>query len=223
MYTETDRICSLLGNLDRCIQLRRVCTAAIAIDDKSFLQYDSQSDLALKDATALGRTLDATTALLNRLQRYSDRVGAYAVNFVSNRGQDIWAELLDQKTLANLEHMLNCLRYATLEALAYCYLQVVGAEFAHWHSYWQQRWQTGDAWFAEWPGGRRPLNTTWPWDVKTSLLVLWGVCWMFYGNGGMPRKPQAAGFFSESTSEGQPPQATPQPGFSITGKFYGHI
>lgn len=35
-------------------------------------------------------------------------------------------------------------------------------------------------WFFEWPGGRHPLNTTWPWaDVKPSLVVLWGVCWMF--------------------------------------------
>lgn len=45
----------------------------------------------------------------------------------------------------------------------------------------------GIGWFFEWPSGRHPLNSTWPWaDVKPSLLVLWGVCWMFfptfYGN-----------------------------------------
>lgn len=39
----------------------------------------------------------------------------------------------------------------------------------------------GIGWFFEWPGGRHPLNSTWPWaDVKPSLVVLWGVCWMFY-------------------------------------------
>jgi hypothetical protein len=39
----------------------------------------------------------------------------------------------------------------------------------------------GVGWFFEWPSGRHPLNSTWPWaDVKPSLLVLWGVCWMFY-------------------------------------------
>ncbi|TEY86642.1 hypothetical protein BOTCAL_0005g00080 [Botryotinia calthae] len=39
----------------------------------------------------------------------------------------------------------------------------------------------GVGWFLEWPGGQRPLNSTWPWsEVKLSILVLWGVCWMFY-------------------------------------------
>lgn len=39
----------------------------------------------------------------------------------------------------------------------------------------------GVGWFLEWPGGQRPLNSTWPWSgVKLSVLVLWGVCWMFY-------------------------------------------
>lgn len=38
----------------------------------------------------------------------------------------------------------------------------------------------GVGWFFEWPSGLHPLNSTWPWaDVKPSLLVLWGVCWMF--------------------------------------------
>ncbi|KAH6682612.1 hypothetical protein B0J14DRAFT_129165 [Halenospora varia] len=38
----------------------------------------------------------------------------------------------------------------------------------------------GSGWFFEWPGGKHPLSSTWPWaDVKPSLLVLWGVCWMF--------------------------------------------
>ena len=37
------------------------------------------------------------------------------------------------------------------------------------------------AWISidEWPDGRRLLSTTWPWNVKIALVVLWGVCWMF--------------------------------------------
>lgn len=43
----------------------------------------------------------------------------------------------------------------------------------------------GVGWFLEWPQGRRLLNSTWPWaGVKPSLMVLWGVCWMFYMRSG---------------------------------------
>ena len=37
------------------------------------------------------------------------------------------------------------------------------------------------AWISinEWPDSRRFLSTTWPWNVRVALLVLWGVCWMF--------------------------------------------
>ena len=30
------------------------------------------------------------------------------------------------------------------------------------------------------PGKRRPPSPCWPWNIRTSLIVLWGVCWMFY-------------------------------------------
>ena len=33
--------------------------------------------------------------------------------------------------------------------------------------------------FAEYPGGIRHLCTTMPWTIWPSLVVLWGVCWMF--------------------------------------------
>jgi hypothetical protein len=34
--------------------------------------------------------------------------------------------------------------------------------------------------FAEFPNQRRPKCTTMPWNIWPSLVVLWGVCWMFY-------------------------------------------
>jgi hypothetical protein len=34
--------------------------------------------------------------------------------------------------------------------------------------------------FAEFPNRRRPKCTTMPWDIWPSLVVLWGVCWMFH-------------------------------------------
>jgi len=34
--------------------------------------------------------------------------------------------------------------------------------------------------FSEFPGGIRPPCTTMPWTIWPALVVLWGVCWMFY-------------------------------------------
>jgi hypothetical protein len=34
--------------------------------------------------------------------------------------------------------------------------------------------------FVEWPDGEPPLSTTMPWNIRPCLVVLWGVCWMFY-------------------------------------------
>ena len=36
--------------------------------------------------------------------------------------------------------------------------------------------------FFEFPDGIRHICTTMPWTIWPSLLVLWGVCWMFYGS-----------------------------------------
>jgi hypothetical protein len=38
----------------------------------------------------------------------------------------------------------------------------------------------GDKWCAEFSNNRRPVSTTWPWSIRPSLAVIWGVCWMFY-------------------------------------------
>jgi len=36
---------------------------------------------------------------------------------------------------------------------------------------------------AKWfPNRRRPPCSTMPWMIRPSLVVLWGVCWMFYGS-----------------------------------------
>jgi hypothetical protein len=34
--------------------------------------------------------------------------------------------------------------------------------------------------FSEFPNRLRPLCTTMPWTIWPALVVLWGVCWMFY-------------------------------------------
>lgn len=79
--------------------------------------------------------------------------------------------LILQGKLHNLEYYLN-----TYIEFDYVHVrQRLGEEVS------RLRAVFGSGWFFEWPSGQHPLNTTWPWaDVKPSLMVLWGVCWMFF-------------------------------------------
>ncbi|KAI4286996.1 MAG: hypothetical protein L6R35_003753 [Caloplaca aegaea] len=91
------------------------------------------------------------------------------------------------KSVANLERDLKYLQRAAFEALIFHGLRsleehVQQWHHQQWHRQWQQERQLDFGWFSEWPNGRRPLSTTWPWNIKPSLVVLWGVCWMFYDN-----------------------------------------
>ena len=86
----------------------------------------------------------------------------------------------DPLFVANLIHLLRRLRYVLFTILVFQSLQRLDEVAANWQSYWLLLSKIGDDWFSEWPGGQRPLSTTWPWNIRPSLVVLWGVCWMFY-------------------------------------------
>lgn len=92
---------------------------------------------------------------------------------------EVCDKLKCEKFLANLEHLIRCLRHAVIEALFQETLRLLEIQF--WGQYLQQQ-RVIEGCFAEWPNGQPPLNTTWPWNVKPSLVVLWGVCWMFFDN-----------------------------------------
>jgi hypothetical protein len=52
---------------------------------------------------------------------------------------------------------------------------------------------SGDKSCSEYSSGKRPASTTWPWSIKPSLAVLWGVCWMFAMVGMFPQLPPGWG------------------------------
>lgn len=101
---------------------------------------------------------------------------------------------LDEVQLANLEHLLLCLEYQLLRVLVTKLVEIV-----HKHLIECQRDQSkcSEDWFFEFPDARHPLSTTWPWSIKPSLAVLWGVCWMFYDhNNHNNQSPQPAPSYS---------------------------
>lgn len=160
----------------------------IAAHDCLFFQHNPHLVGPTKRLNKLGKVLRLRSALSNRLQ---DLSGNHALR--KNRGlfkDQLGGESYCEKLIANLEHILRSLHQTALEAVIYHYFKVAEVHILHWHLHWQHSKRIGEEWFAEWPSGHRPLSTTWPWNIKTSLLVLWGVCWMFYGpSGNNNRRP----------------------------------
>lgn len=105
------------------------------------------------------------------------------------------------------QHLLWSNRQSALDAIIRNLFKILEAHIRHSQLRWQHSRRIGEGWFAEWPNGHRPLSTTWPWNIKPSLLVLWGVCWMFYGPSGnnkgkTTRNPRGAASLGEDLGTG---------------------
>lgn len=80
---------------------------------------------------------------------------------------------------ANLEHLLLCLEQQLVLQFVKQLVDIVRKNVFDCQ---RDHERFCKEWFFEFPDARHPLSTTWPWAIKPSLAVLWGVCWMFYEN-----------------------------------------
>ena len=164
---------SQLKDLDLYLHCGDLPLRDVAAQDSLFLQHDFHFAGAIRTTERAYCILDLTNALLRRIQNM-----AFGDSIRKANGSLSCDNFKCEKFVANLEHLLRYLRQIALDAIVrHC----VDFVILYWHDYWQHQRRMDEGWFAEWPNGQRPLSTTWPWNVKPSLLVLWGVCWMFYG------------------------------------------
>ena len=84
---------------------------------------------------------------------------------------------LNEAYLANLEHLLLCLEEQLVQRLISVCIDLVQK---HLEECQKDQGKHCQDWFFEFPDARHPLSTTWPWSIRPSLAVIWGVCWMFY-------------------------------------------
>lgn len=78
---------------------------------------------------------------------------------------------------ANLEHILLCLEMDLLQLIIRRTWMQIEKYLVDWQT--EKRLRRED-WFFVFPNALHPLSTTWPWGIRPSLAVIWGVCWMFY-------------------------------------------
>lgn len=165
-------------------------------------------------------TLCRTGALTRWLHYWS---GSHAVRKSSGLDQvSLSGELIWNKSDIDLHYLVWSLEKAALEAIIHRLLKIVEVHTPHSHVRWQHAKRIGEGWYAEWPNCHRPLSTTWPWNIKPSLLVLWGVCWMFYGPSDnnanrTTRNPRGAAPLSEDLRTGH---VSSQSRRRQTGEFF---
>jgi hypothetical protein len=157
-----------------------------AADDKLFLQQRKEPNFGRMNWKRLAKNIQLVDNVLDFLQSFN--TGAVDETDDSDSAYELNLTYLDEKTCANLEHLLLRIRHSLQATLTSFFAEVLQAEVSKWRSHWKRQLKFGgDKWCSEYSSSRRPLSTTWPWSIRPSLAVLWGVCWMFYPPAGDDR------------------------------------
>lgn len=179
----------------------------VAADDKLLLSHaqDNLIETLTQHATLpqAAYMFDSSTLLIGKLEALqSNKAGRWAEADADCK------KLNEESYIANLLHLLRRLQHILFQVLVHRSITRLDEFALHWQTYWQQQKKLGEDWFTEWPSGHRPLSTTWPWNIRPSLVVLWGVCWKFYTpeqkNEEKPRSPVAQQLVDESLNWSMP-------------------
>ena len=116
---------------------------------------------------------DLSTFLIHKLEAIWSDNGCASQEWASYN--DDCQRLKDEKYVANLLHFLRRLQHFLFQILVHRSIKRLDEVHDDWqkHDSRQEGKALDDDWFSEWPSGQRPLSTTWPWNIRPSLVVLW--------------------------------------------------
>ncbi|KAL9126503.1 MAG: hypothetical protein Q9217_004449 [Psora testacea] len=178
----------LLQEIDSRALVSGTSLAALASQDRLLLKHHDYHLPLVKNITQLRGFVHITVALLDGLHSMSTEHNGDDRSFASSNLR--YGDFTCRKFHANMLHLILSLQQAAFNAIVRYFLDLIEDSILRWYQFWLHKKGAIDDWFAEWPNGHRPLSTTWPWNIKPALLVLWGVCWMFYDNEGIaPQNP----------------------------------
>lgn len=165
----------LLHQIDRSINQNK-SLGVVAADNKLFLRRLDGFDLKPLSLNELASLVIVVKDLLQTLKRKT--VQTSKVKTIVE-GNEVIDSTLDETYLANLEHILLCFQDQILRLLV---ARLIGLAQKHLIDCQKDQGKESDDWFSVFPDSRHPLSTTWPWSIKPSLAVIWGVCWMFFAD-----------------------------------------
>ena len=167
-------ITRLLSELNQSVSYRGNAVNTVAKSNALFLERKTDFHIKRLSLSELVERLITVKDLLDTLRQASpSRRGARTFC----EGNEVLDSRLDETFLANLEHLLLCLQDQLIHLLVSNCVQLVRRHVLECQ---KDQSKHSEEWFSEFPDARHPLSTTWPWSIRPSLAVIWGVCWMFY-------------------------------------------
>lgn len=163
---------SMLSSVDYKLSRAGVAFSTVAGDDKLFLKH---SNAPILEGCTLTETVRLLVATQNAINSLAECRLLYGDDWLVAQGTDVGLSM-DDVFIANYEHLLLRLRAELIEALARKALEEL---LRGGHDKKQRKLLS---WFTEFAEKPQPLSASFPWTIKPSLAVLWGVCWMFYDN-----------------------------------------
>lgn len=177
----------MLQDVDEKLSPPGSALSAIASDESLFLKQHTGLNL---EACTLNDIIQSLAAVHEAITVLEACRSQYGDDWLINQGQDAGLNF-DELFLANYEHLLWRLRTQLIDELARKALEtlLLGG--------YDKKQQRLLSWFTEFADKPRALST-FPWTIKPSLAVLWGVCWMFYEHRGQNNAQRSSMRVSQS-------------------------
>ncbi|KAB2108306.1 hypothetical protein AG0111_0g2923 [Alternaria gaisen] len=164
-----DEVQHMLRSVDGKLHAAGNTFSSIAGSNKLFLKHHNTP---IFEACSLNETIQILVAVHEAINVLTECRQQYGDDWLLAQGLDAGL-ILDENFIANYEHLLLRLQTDLIEALAQkAFKELLDGD----HDKKQRKLL---AWFTEFAEKPQALST-FPWTIKPSLAVLWGVCWMFY-------------------------------------------
>jgi hypothetical protein len=145
--------------------------SVVAGNNKLFLKHNN---VPIFEGCSLHQTIQLLVTVQEALSTFAACRSQYGDDWLIAQGIDFGLDDIDDIFIANYEHLLLRLQAELVQVLTRKALEELlrGGQ--------DKRQRKLLSWFTEFAEKPRPLSTSFPWTIKPSLAVLWGVCWMFY-------------------------------------------
>ncbi|KAH8725915.1 hypothetical protein GQ44DRAFT_615096 [Phaeosphaeriaceae sp. PMI808] len=144
--------------------------STVAANDGLFLKHDNAP---MFEGFSLNQMVQLLVTVQEAINILHECRSLYSDDWLMAQGLHLGLDM-DENFIANYKHLLLRLQADLTEALTHKALEELL------RGGYDKRQRKLLSWFSEFAEKRRPLSTCFPWSIKPSLAVLWGVCWMFY-------------------------------------------